>query len=457
MNVSGASDQVQSSSVAEPSVAELPAAELQDGDAGLGERTQRKAAWRLIPLLGLGYAVAYMDRANVSYAALQMNRDLHFNAAVYGFGAGVFFVSYAVCEIPSNILLLRFGARRWIARILLTWGVLAAAMLFVRTPASFYTLRFLLGVAEAGFFPGALYYLSLWFPEDIRARAISRFYVAFPLSQVLMGLIAGALLGLNGRLGLKGWQWLFLVEALPAVVLGVVVLRALPDSPETAKWLTPDERSWLLARLEADRHAAGHGRHGSHRGLAAVLADGRVWLLGVYSLCSLGAFYAYSFSAPAIVQSVTGRSAGGVGLVLALISLLGAIAMVVTAQISDRSGVKKPFVVCMCLLSGFGYLVAGLGHSPWVVLPALLLSAMAYYGMQGPALGMFTTFLSGPAAALGIAAINMMGIVGGFLGPNWMGWSITRTGSYHWGLSLLVVPYVVAAVFVLGVNRKTPL
>jgi ACS family tartrate transporter-like MFS transporter len=354
------------------------------------------------------------------------------------------------------MLLLRFGARRWIARILLTWGVLAAAMLFVRSPMSFYTIRFLLGMAEAGFFPGALYYLSLWFPEAIRSRAISRFYVAFPLSQVVMGLVAGALLGLNGVLGLKGWQWLFLVEALPAIVLGIVVLRALPDAPETAGWLTPEERGWLLRRLKLDRQTAGYGNHGSHAGLAAVLGDGRVWLLGLYSFCSLGAYYSYSFSAPAIVQAVTGRSAGGVGLILAGMSLVGAAAMVVTAQISDRCGVKKPFVIGMCLLVGIGYLAAGLGHSPWVVLPALLLASAAYYGMQGPALGMFTTFLNGPAAALGIAAINMLGIAGGFVGPNWMGWSITRTGDYHFGLSLLVVPYLLAAMFVFAVRRKVP-
>jgi ACS family tartrate transporter-like MFS transporter len=445
MNVSGASEQVEASSVDGPG-----------NDLSIGERTLRKAMWRLIPLLSVCYAVAYMDRANVSYAALQMNRDLHFNASVYGFGAGVFFISYAACEIPSNLLLLRFGARRWIARILLTWGVLAGAMIFVRTPASFYTLRFLLGTAEAGFFPGALYYLSLWFPAEMRATAISRFYVAFPMSQVVMGLIAGTLLGLNGHLGLKGWQWLFVVEALPAVVLGVVVLRALPDSPETAKWLTPQERNWLTRRLASGPPATGHRNHDNHHGLAAVLGDRRVWLLGLYNLCSLGAGYAYAFSAPAIVQSVTGRSAGGVGLILAGIALLGAVSMVVGAQLSDRSGAGRSFVVGLCLLAGLGYLVAGLGHSPWVVLPALLLVSVATYGMQGPALSMFTSFLSGPAAALGIAAINMMGILGGFLGPNWMGWSITRTGSYHLGLALLVVPYIVAAMMILCVKNQTP-
>ena len=236
-------------------------------DEAVGRRTLRKATWRLIPLLSVCYMVAYMDRANISFAALDMNRDLGFNAGVYGFGAGVFFVSYAMCELPSNMFLLRFGARRWIARIMLTWGVLAAAMMLVRSPASFYGLRFLLGMAEAGFFPGVLYYLSLWFPQAIRARAIGRFYVAFPLSNVVMGLIAGSLLSLNGRLGLRGWQWLFLIEALPAIALSALVWFVLPDGPADAKWMEPEEREWLVGQLRADAaamelsggHAAGPG------------------------------------------------------------------------------------------------------------------------------------------------------------------------------------------------------
>jgi MFS transporter, ACS family, tartrate transporter len=427
-----------------------------EGDAELGRSTLRKAGWRLIPLLSVCYAVAFMDRANVSYAALQMNRDLHFNAGVYGFGAGVFFLSYAACELPSSFLLLRFGARRWIARIMLTWGLLAAAMTLARSPATFYTLRFLLGMAEAGFFPGVIYYLSLWFPHEMRSRAISRFYIAFPLSNVLMGLIAGSLLQLNGRLGMKGWQWLFLVEALPAIVLSVVVLRALPDGPETAAWLEPAERAWLLAKLEEDRVAGGFGPQGSHAGLWAVLTDVKVALLGLFFLCVLGASYAYSFSAPAILVAVTGWSGGRAGFLLAAIAMLGAGAMVVVAQLSDRWGVRRPILMVLALLSGAGYLVGGLGHSAWVVVPALTVATVAFFGMQGPALALITTFLSGPTAAMGIAAVNMFAIVGGFVGPNWMGWEITRTGDYRWGLSLLGLPCLVAAAacFLLGSGRS---
>src|SRR5579863_3009909 len=210
---------------------------------------QRKASWRLLPVIAVGYGLAYMDRVNISFASLRMNDDLHFSATVYGLGAGLFFIGYALCEVPSNLLMLRFGARRWLTRIMLTWGVLAAAMMFVRTPREFYALRLLLGIAEAGFFPGVVYYLTLWFPASMRARAISRFYIALPLSSTVMGSIAGWLMGLNGRLGLAGWQWLFLLEGLPAALFGFVIYGMLPDSPAHAKWLSAEEKIALQQQL----------------------------------------------------------------------------------------------------------------------------------------------------------------------------------------------------------------
>ena len=236
---------------------------LREADGSLGVSALRKASWRLIPLIGIAYGVAYTDRVNISFAALQMNRDLHFSASTYGLGAGLFFLSYAGCEIPSNLLLARFGARRWIARIMLTWGLLAMGMMFVRTPLEFYVTRFLLGMAEAGFFPGVVFYLSQWFPANVRARTVSRFYVALPLSAIVMGVVAGALLNLQGRLGLAGWQWLFLVEGLPAIILSAFFFFFLPNTPGEAKWLTPGEREWLIDRLHTDNAAArehGHGK-----------------------------------------------------------------------------------------------------------------------------------------------------------------------------------------------------
>jgi ACS family tartrate transporter-like MFS transporter len=210
--------------------------------AAIGRSAQRKAGLRLLPIIGIGYGLAYMDRINISFASLQMNRDLHFSASVYGFGAGLFFIGYALCEVPSNLALLRFGAKRWLARIMFTWGLLATAMLFVRTPLEFNIVRFLLGMAEAGFFPGVIYYLTLWFPAHMRARAVSRFYIALPLSSVAMGSVAGWLLGLGGKLGLAGWQWLFLIEGPPAALFSFVILRLLPDNPTQAAWLTADEK-----------------------------------------------------------------------------------------------------------------------------------------------------------------------------------------------------------------------
>jgi MFS transporter, ACS family, tartrate transporter len=222
------------------------------------ERALRKARWRILPLLSLGYLASYMDRVNIGFAAESMNRDLHFTPHIYGLGAGLFFVSYALCEIPSNALLLRFGARRWLARIMLTWGLLAAGMMFVEGIRSFYIMRVLLGAAEAGYFPGAAYYIAQWFPSRQRAQAVSWFYIAFPLSVTLMGGAAGSLLRLNGVLGLRGWQWLFLVEGVPAIALSVLFWFGLPENPAKARWLDDEERS----ELELDRAEEQDAEHG---------------------------------------------------------------------------------------------------------------------------------------------------------------------------------------------------
>jgi ACS family tartrate transporter-like MFS transporter len=216
--------------------------------AALEKSAYRKASLRVIPLIALGYGAAYIDRVNISFAALQMNRDLKFSATVYGFGAGLFFISYAACEIPSNLMLYRFGARRWLARIMVSWGLVAMAMIFVRTPAEFYIGRFALGLAEAGFFPGVIFYLTQWFPAELRARSITRFYIAWPLSTVVMGVLAGALMGLDGRLGLTGWQWLFAVEGFPAVVLGIVFFMRLAERPLADRARAP-RRSHPAPRL----------------------------------------------------------------------------------------------------------------------------------------------------------------------------------------------------------------
>ena len=254
----------------------LPTSAQQELDltqAAVGRSAMRKATWRLIPLVAVGYGVAYVDRVNISFASLQMNRDLGFSASVYGLGAGLFFLSYAACEIPSNLMLYRVGARRWLARIMVTWGLLAVGMMFVHTRTEFYAMRLLLGAAEAGFFPGVLFYLMQWFPAHIRARTISRFYVSLPLSQVFMGAVAGGLLNLEGKLGLAGWQWLFLVEGLPAIFLSLVFWRMLPDGPKDARWLSAEEHAWIEGRLAAEglEVDAGHtGTEGLSRALGPI-------------------------------------------------------------------------------------------------------------------------------------------------------------------------------------------
>ncbi len=409
-------------------------------DDAVGRAALRKAGWRLIPLLALGYGTAYMDRVNISFAALQMNRDLHFSASIYGFGAGLFFVSYAACEVPSNLLLYRVGARRWFARIMLTWGLLAMGMMFVKTPLEFYVMRFLLGMAEAGFFPGVIFYLAQWFPVHMRARAISRFYVSLPLGSVLSGAIAGALLDLQGKAGLAGWQWLFLVEGLPAVLLSLVFLFYLPAGPAHAKWLTEAEREWIIHDLSKSATGDGHGVH-----FGRALLDHRVWQVSLVFLCMLTCSYAYTFSAPLILKTLTAFNNRDVGFLVAGMSLLGAPSMILNAMHSDRTKERYFHVFVPLLIMCVCYLIGGLSIAPFLAVPALALASVSYYALQGPLLALATSFLHGRSAAAGIAAMNTIGILGGFVGPFAMGLAKDYTGAYQPGLLMLVIPSLVAA------------
>jgi len=434
-------------SATEPAVREgLPAS---DPAQAIGRVAMRKATWRLIPLIALGYGTAYMDRVNISFASLQMNRDLHFSASIYGLGAGLFFLSYAACEVPSNLLLCRFGARRWLSRIMITWGVLAIAMMFVRTPLQFYALRFLLGMAEAGFFPGVVFYLMQWFPPEMRARAVSRFYISLPLSSVVMGALAGALLNLNGRLGLAGWQWLFLVEGLPAALLSVAFWVLLPDGPADAKWLTGDERAWVLEQIRVDACSGGH-THDVWR----ALRDPRVLQVGVIFLLMLGSNYAYTFSAPAILVRLTGWSATKVGFLIAVMSLLAAAGMVLNALHSDHHRERHLHVAVPFLIIAGGYLIGGLSMVVWLAIPALAAAVIAHSSLQGPLLAIPPTFLKARTMAAGIAAMNTIGMLGGFLGPYWMGIAKDLTGDYQHGLLTLTVPALGAAGILLWMRRR---
>ena len=422
-------------------------AAVPETESSIGRSAMRKATWRLIPLIALGYGVAYMDRLNIGFAKLQMNGDLKFSETIFGIGAGIFFVSYAVCEIPSNLLLYRFGARRWLARIMLTWGLLAMAMMFVRTPFQFYAMRFLLGMAEAGFFPGVLFYLTQWFPANLRARTISRFYVSLPLSAVFMGAVAGALLHLNGTLGLRGWQWLFLVEGLPAVLLSAVFLKALPNGPGEARWLTEPERAWIATQLAAEgADVPGAQPNASHAtGVKAALSDVRVWLFGLANLLMLGVNYAYSFSLPSIVKNLTALDVTVVGYIISGMGLLGAFGMIFNAWLSDRNGKPYRHMIVPSLLEAVCLMTIAFTVNPWIAIPVLAVMYFAHNAIQGPLLALPTTFLKGKGAAAGLATINMVGILGGVIGPPLMGWARDLTGSYQSGLAVLSVTMVAAS------------
>jgi ACS family tartrate transporter-like MFS transporter len=417
----------------------------------IGQSAMRKAAWRLIPIIAIGYGLAYMDRASVSVAALRMTQDLHFSATVYGFGAGLFFIGNAASEVPSNLLLLRFGAKRVLAAIMFAWGLIATAMMLVRTPVEFYALRLLLGVAEAGFYPGVLYYLTLWFPVRLRARAVSRFYIALPLSSVVMGSLAGWLMGLDGRWRLSGWQWLFLAEGLPAVFFTAVILKLLPDRPAHASWLTAEEKGWLEHQLSQD-DARAHLGH--EAGVLAALISPKVWSIGLFFFFVGVCGYGFALSAPAILQNATGWSVGAVGWMIALFGLLGAGAMLLNGHHSDHSGERAMHCIVPCCVMAAGFLVASCASQPWLVVTSLAASFIATQALWGPALSMPMEFLAGRPAAAGIAAMNTIAIFSGFFGPYWMGLMKDAWGTYDVGLRGLVISASVAAGIMFALARS---
>ena len=394
----------------------------------------RKARWRLIPFLFLLYVVAYLDRVNVGFAALDMNRDLGFSAAVYGFGSGIFFVSYTLLEVPSNLMLARLGARVWIARIMATWGVASVAMVMVDSATTFYVLRFVLGAAEAGFFPGLLYYLTHWFPTRERGRAVALFMTATAMAGVIGAPMSSALLRLDGYAGLHGWQWLFIAEGLPAILLAPVVLWRLPERPGQAAWLTPDERASLSQEMAADEARA----TGAHAALGPALRSGRLWALSLLYFCLVLAFYGVGFWLPQIVQAAGTLGSATVVLLSAIPYLVAAVGMVVVGISSDRSGERRWHVAVPAMVGAVGVLLAvAVSSSVPLSLAALSLAALGIWGALGPFWTLPPAFLRGSAAAGGIAVINSVGNVGGFVGPFVVGWLRDATGSFSSGRVLL--------------------
>jgi ACS family tartrate transporter-like MFS transporter len=408
--------------------------------------TLRKVTWRLIPFLFVLYVIAWLDRVNVGFAALEMNADLGFSSATFGIGSGIFFLGYCLFEIPSNIILERVGARLWIARIMVTWGLISAGLMLVRTPQLFYLLRFLLGVAEAGFFPGVIYYLSLWYPTAQRARAIAAFMTAVPLTGLIGGPLSGALLGLNGIYGLKGWQWLFLLEGLPAMVLGISVIFYLNDRPETTHWLTPAERDWLVDKLAAERKACV-----LRPNICVALTDATVWKLGIIFLLTAAGFYGYSFWAPLVIKSLTDLSNFKVGLVLGAISSITILGMLLNSYHSDRTGERALHIAVPLLVTAVGFGGCALLHKPVLAIIALALVPLGHCASYGPFWSMPTQFLTGPAAAAGIALVTMIANVGGFAGPALIGVLKTRTGTHTDAFLLLGALAVIATLLALRI------
>jgi len=391
-----------------------------------------KARRRLLPFLFLLYVISYLDRINVGFAALQMNAALGFSSVTYSLGAGIFFLSYTLLEVPSNVILARVGARLWIARIMITWGIVSAAMMFVRSTTAFYVLRFALGAAEAGFFPGIIYCLTRWFPRRERARAIAGFMTAVVVAGIIGGPISGSLLSLDGVGGLAGWQWLFVVEGLPAVVLGLIVLRVLPEQPSDARWLTPDEQRALTERL-ADEASAASTVH-SIRG---ALTSGRVWLLAAVYFTIPVALYAMGFWMPQIVRGASGGSDFTIGLLSAIPYGAAAVGMVVIGRNSDRTGERRWHIALSAIGGGAAFALAGLAHGIVPSIAALSLAMLGLASMLGPFWAFATSFLGGIGAAAGIALVNSVGNVGGFVGPNIIGYLQQRTHGFTVGLAIV--------------------
>ena len=425
--------------------------------ATFADATYRKIGWRIVPYIALLYVIAFLDRVNVSYAKLQMSSDLGFSESVYGLGAGLFFIGYFFLEIPSNFALARFGARIWIARILVIWGFISAAFMYVETPTQFYALRFLLGVGEAGFFPGVILYLTYWFPAQRRAQMTALFMSAIAVSGVIGGPMSGWIMqSMAGLHGLKGWQWLFLVEALPAVVFGVVTYFYLDDTPAKAKWLSQDEIDLvtrdLAAEVEAKGTAGGHAKFGDS------VRDSRIWTLVAIYFCQIVGFYGVSFFLPQIIKDIGVTDLVTNGFITAIPWGVAAVVMVVNARHSDRMLERRWHIAIPALVSGLGLTItAALGTGHTVLSIAVLTVTCAASLCISPVFWSLTTsIVSGAAAAGSIALINSFGALGGFVGPYLVGVLKDWTGHPTHALYGLVAFYIGAATLVLVVfNRRT--
>jgi ACS family tartrate transporter-like MFS transporter len=419
----------------------------------LEARVVRKISWRILPFVMLLYFVSFLDRVNVGFAAFTMNKAIGLSPAAYGLGGGLFFIGYFLFEVPSNLILYRVGVRVWIARVMVTWGIVSACSAFVTGPHSFYALRFLLGVAEAGFFPGIILYLGLWFPERYRAIAAAAFMAAAPLSTAIGSPISGALMELPRFAGLSNWQWLYLIEAAPAVVLGFVVLRVLTDRPEDAAWLATEEREWLVRRLESERTSA-TSMNGS--GLTSVwrtLCNLRVLALSFIYLGTSAGLYTLGLWAPLILRQYKFSSLE-TGWINAIPSVVAVLGMTLWARHSDQTLERTWHVVIPCAGACLGFIWVGSAHTAMGVICALVVVNVGISAAKAPLWAMAGTFMSGAGAAAGIAMINSIGNLGGFIGPYMIGWIKGKTGSYTGGLYVVGATLALSAALTLIFSRN---
>lgn len=415
------------------------------------DSAMRKASWRILPLLGLGYLFSFLDRLNVSFAATQMNLDLGFSATVYGLGGGLFFLTYALLEVPSGMIMPRFGARRWIARIMISWGLLSAAMMFTRTPLQFYILRLLLGAAEAGFWPSALYFLSTWFPSAHRGRAVARFYCFGGIASIVMGMMSGLLLNLDGLAGLRGWQWLFLAEGLPAAFVGIAILLFLPDAPAAARWLTVPEREWIAGQLAAENSR--HGEAADHHVLRS-LRNPLVLKLAVIGCLTIGSYVGFLLVAPQILMTATGWDASQVGYLVSAGGGLSVLGMLASGWHSDRLGQRFTHLLGSMLIVAACFAAMAAATAPAMLLTGYLALCFFWPAVTLSTCLVLTEVVPTRTVAVAMAAVNTLSQLGAFAVPPLWGMSKDATGSFHTGLMLVPVAFLAATGLALWLRRQ---
>ncbi len=406
--------------------------------------------WRLMPFLFLLYIVAYLDRINVSFAVLQMRGQLGISDRVYGRAAGMFFAGYFFFQLPSNLVLEKFGVRRWISGLMVTWGVISCLMIFIRGPVSFYGMRFLLGAAEAGFFPGMILYMKRWFPANARARAVAWFMMANPIAGIVGSPVSGALLGLSGK-GLSGWQWMFLMEGVPAILLGATVYWALADSPKDAIWLRGDERAWLLERLAVEQKAESAAQNGS---FWEVLISPRIWMLSLVYFGVSTTMYGVTLWLPSVIRSLSGLSYLWTGVISALPFLATAIVMVLVGMRSDRTGERRWHTAIPAFAGAAALVAAGYGSSTLTVIACIGLGLVCAESMVGPFWAMATSRMVGLSAAAGIAVINSLANLGGYYGPDIIGFFRKLNGGFRGGLLAIGATLAISGTIALIVGRQ---